>query len=346
MASNDRPNSRRSSSYLPLVTGATGLVGSHVVDNLLAKGIKVRAVARSKQKADLFLAARPQFASQLDFFFIDDLNTPGIFNDAVKGIDGIIHIASPLKYDVDDYEKDLILPAIQGVRSVLEASLNSGVRRVVFTSSFGAVLDMAREEAVPWVYSSNDWNPITFKQAIASTATPQDAYRASKTIAEQEAWKFVNERKPQFDLVTLCPSMVFGPLAKAPKFTGDLNESNRLLWKVASSGPSAPLPPCRFNFWIDVRDLAELHVQSLRNESCGGKRYVPVAPEPFTYQMASEIMADAFPPLRGKVSTGTQEVKTHIQSDRAPVERDFPTIKFRTFRETVVDFVNQVGALA
>ncbi|KAI1399030.1 dihydroflavonol-4-reductase [Hypoxylon fuscum] len=329
-----------------LVTGATGLVGSHVVDNLLRRGIKVRAVARSKQKADLFLAARPEFVSQLDFFFIDDLNTPGVFRDAVKGIDGVIHIASPLNYDVESYENDLILPAIQGVRSVLDAALQSGVKRVVLTSSFGAVLDMARPESLPWVYSSKDWNPITFKEATAPTATPQDAYRASKTIAEQEAWKFVEEKKPQFDLVTLCPSMVFGPLANSPSSIQDLNESNRQLWKVASSGPNAPLPPCRFNFWIDVRDLAEIHVQSLINESCGGKRYVPVAPEPFTYQMASEVISEVFPSLHGQISSGVQEVKTHISADRGPVEKDFPTVKFRSFRETVVDFVNQVSILS
>jgi uncharacterized protein YbjT (DUF2867 family) len=69
-------------------------VGSHVVDNLLSKGIKVRAVARSKQKADDFLAARPNYTAKLDFYFIEDLTTPGAFDDAVKDVDGIIHIAS------------------------------------------------------------------------------------------------------------------------------------------------------------------------------------------------------------------------------------------------------------
>jgi uncharacterized protein YbjT (DUF2867 family) len=65
-----------------------------VVDNLLSKGIRVRAVARSKQKADAFLAARPGHASLLDFYFIEDLITPGAFDDAVKDVDGVIHIAS------------------------------------------------------------------------------------------------------------------------------------------------------------------------------------------------------------------------------------------------------------
>ncbi|KAI1637000.1 dihydroflavonol-4-reductase [Biscogniauxia mediterranea] len=329
-----------------LVTGATGLVGAHVVDNLLRKGIKVRAVARSKRKADLMKAARPQYASLLDFYFIDDLNTPGVFDDAVKDVDGIIHIASPLNYTVQDYEKELILPAIQGVRSIMEASTNTDVKRVVMTSSFGAVLDMTKEESLPWTYSSQSWNPISYGEASAPSATPQDAYRGSKTYAEKEAWKFISEKKPQFDLVTLCPSMVFGPLADSPSSAQELNESNKLLWRVASGGSSQSLPPCRFNFWIDVRDLAEIHVQALVTPSAGGKRYVPVAPEPFTYQMASEIISEAFPSLRGNISSGVQEVKTHIKVDRDSMKEDFSTIRYKKFRETVVDFIGQINALS
>lgn len=77
-----------------LVTGGTGLVGAHVVDNLLNRGIRVRAVARSKAKAERMLQARPQHANLLDFSFIDDLTSPGAFDEAAKGIDGVIHIAS------------------------------------------------------------------------------------------------------------------------------------------------------------------------------------------------------------------------------------------------------------
>ncbi|KAI5926924.1 dihydroflavonol-4-reductase [Camillea tinctor] len=321
-----------------LVTGATGFVGAHVVDSLLRKGIKVRAVARSKKKADLMKAARPQYTSLLDFYFIDDLNTPGIFDDAVKDVDGIIHVASPLNYSVHDYEKELILPAIQGVRSIMEASVDTKVKRVVMTSSFGAVLDMTKEESLPWTYSSESWNPISYGEASAPNATPQEAYRGSKTFAEKEAWKFISEKKPQFDLVTLCPSMVFGPLVDSPSSVQELNESNKVLWRVVSGGQSQPLPPCRFNFWIDVRDLAEIHIQALVTQSVGGKRYVPVAPEPFTYQMASEIVSEVFPSRRDKVSSGVQEVKTHIKVDQSLMNENFPTIKYRTFRETVVDF--------
>lgn len=206
-------------------------------------------------------------------------------------------------------------------------------------------MDMDKDLNLPYTYTSQDWNPVTFEGAADPTATPQHAYRGSKTLAEKEAWKFVEEKKPQFDLVALCPAMVFGPQANAPKSIQDVSESNRLLWKVASGGPSEPLPPCPFNFWIDVRDLAEIHVQALLNEACGGKRYVPVAPELFTHQMTSEIMSAEFPSLKGKIVSGIQEARPHIKVDLEPVEKDFPGFKFRTYKEMVVDFTNQIASI-
>ncbi|KAL1874988.1 hypothetical protein Plec18167_005656 [Paecilomyces lecythidis] len=248
----------------------------------------------------------------------------------------------PLKYDFEDNERSLVIPAINGVRSIMKASLNSGIRRIVLTSSFGSVLNMGRPEELPWKYTSEDWNPITYAEAVSPNATAQDAYRGSKTIAEQEAWKFVKEWNPQFDLVTLCPSMVFGPLATPPTSLRDLNESNMMLWKVASGGPSQPLPPCRFNFWIDVRDLAEIHVQALLVQAAGGKRFIPVSPDPFTYQKASEIISEFFKSSKSKVSSGVQEVKTHISVDMGPVQEYFPNVKYTPFATTVIDLMNQI----
>lgn len=64
------------------------------MDNLLNRGVRVRAVARSRTKAEQMLKARPQFKKLLDFYYIDDLTSKGVFDDAVRGIDGVIHIAS------------------------------------------------------------------------------------------------------------------------------------------------------------------------------------------------------------------------------------------------------------
>lgn len=88
-----KPISNSIFSYV-LVTGATGFIGAHVVDNLLNRGMRVRAVARSRGKAKFMLESRSKYASQLEFFFIDDLATPSVFDEALKGVDGVIHVAS------------------------------------------------------------------------------------------------------------------------------------------------------------------------------------------------------------------------------------------------------------
>ncbi|KAF7562895.1 hypothetical protein G7046_g1238 [Stylonectria norvegica] len=313
------------------------------MDNLLQKGIRVRAVVRSKAKAERLLSSRKKYSRQLTFYYIDDLTTQGVFDEAVDGIDGVIHIASPLNYNVADKEKELVIPAIQGVQSILDASLGSSVKRVVMTSSFGAVLDMERAESTPYTYSPSDWNPITYSEAISPDATPQDAYRGSKVFAEQGAWDFMKKNTPQFDLVTLCPSMVFGPVAGPLHSPQDLNESNSILWRVATGGTSQQLPPARFNFWIDVRDLAEIHIQALFSQNAGGKRFLPVAPEKFNYEIASKIMAEEFPTLGvdGRIVSGTQKIKDHVNADTA-MNGSFPDMKYRTFRETVKDLIGQI----
>lgn len=81
-------------SRLILVTGATGFIGAHIVDELLRRGYRVRATARSQPKGEVMRLARLEFADKLEFVTVGDLAAPGVFDDAVSGVDGIIHCAS------------------------------------------------------------------------------------------------------------------------------------------------------------------------------------------------------------------------------------------------------------
>lgn len=81
-------------SQLILVTGATGFIGAHIVDTLLSRGLSVRGATRSLSKGYAMIKARPQYAGKLEFVQIDDFENPGGLEDAVKGVDGVIHTAS------------------------------------------------------------------------------------------------------------------------------------------------------------------------------------------------------------------------------------------------------------
>lgn len=76
------------------MTGATGFIGAHVVDVLLSRGIRVRGATRSLAKGDAMIKARPQYADKLDFVQIEDFEKLGVFDEAVKDVDGVIHVAS------------------------------------------------------------------------------------------------------------------------------------------------------------------------------------------------------------------------------------------------------------
>ncbi|KAK2756963.1 hypothetical protein FQN54_004931 [Arachnomyces sp. PD_36] len=328
-----------------LVTGATGFIGAHVVDNLLKRGLRVRGATRSLQKGGQMKAARPEYASKLDFVQVEDFtNVGGVFDGLLQDINAVIHVASPLTYTITDNEKELILPAINGVKSILSASAQPGskVQRIVITSSFASVIDINKPTDPTFTYTSSHWNPLTYEESISPNTSPVVAYRGSKKFSELAAWEFVEREKPNFDIVTLCPPMTFGPIVHPVADTSQLNDSNAVLWSIAQGAD--PLPVARVSAWIDVRDLAEAHVQALLTPEVGGKRYVVASPEPFSYQFAADIMKDEFEWARGVVAKGEDEgarPSASYKLDGGAVTRDMG-VEYRAFRESVVDFVRQV----
>ncbi|ORY60781.1 NAD dependent epimerase/dehydratase [Pseudomassariella vexata] len=322
-----------------LVTGAAGFIGAHVVDTLLGRGFRVRGTTRSLSKGDAMIKARPQYSSQLDMVQIVDFENVGVFKAVIRDIDAVIHVASPFTYDTKDNEKELIIPAINGVKSILEASAGSKVQRIVITSSFASVIDINRRTPPYFTYTADDWNPLTYEEAADPSSSAVIAYRGSKKFSELEAWNFIKEKKPQFDIVTLCPPMTFGPVVHPVSKVEDLNESNAMLWKVASG--ANPMPVSRVPFWIDVRDLAQAHVEALLRPEVRNKRFTTTAPERFSYGLAARIMVDKFPWVKGQVMESVQPLDGSYGLDGETAAKCLG-FSYRRFKETVEDLIEQV----
>jgi nucleoside-diphosphate-sugar epimerase len=243
-----------------------------------------------------------------------------------------------LTYDTKDNEKELIIPAINGVKAILEASAKAKIRRVVLTSSFASVMNVDRKAPPYFTYTGEDWNQLTYEEAAAPTTPAHIAYRGAKKFAEKAAWDFVREQKPSFDLVTLCPSMTFGPVVHPVAGADALNESNAMLWKVAGG---QPLPTARVPFWIDVRDLAAAHVEALLRPDAGGKRFIPGPEERFSYDLAAGIIEDHFEWAKGRVQRVEQDIDESHGMDGNTTARELG-LRYTSFRDTVVDLVSQV----
>lgn len=97
-------------------------------------------------------------------------------------------------------------------------------------------------------------------------------------MAEKAAWEFVETQKPLFDLVALNPPLVFGPLKHHDPSLARINTSNqRILDIIQGRFAQRPLPPTGVFLWVDVRDVAKLHVRAIEEHVAGGQRLLVAA---------------------------------------------------------------------
>ncbi|VUC29006.1 unnamed protein product [Clonostachys rosea] len=276
-----------SSGKLILVTGANGFIATHIVQSLLQSGYRVRGAVRSQTSADATLKTFPESSQSLSVVIVPDMTVPGAFDEAVKGVDAVLHTASPFKLDVKDNETELLVPAIKGTEVLLGsvAAHGAAVKRVVITSSFAAMVNLTKGLWPGHTYNESDWNEVTYE--YAKTTDAGTAYVASKALAEKAAWDFVRERKPQFDLTVLCPPMVFGPAVHSVSFSA----MNIAAWDINRffSGELEDVPDTGYWGFVDVRDLAKAHVRALEVPEAGNERFFIVGGR-YSYQQTADVL--------------------------------------------------------
>ena len=237
-----------------LVTGATGFVAAEIVRQLLEAGYSVRGTTRNVTQAvqDGHLTDLPGAAERLELVEAD-LVEPGAFDEAVVGCEYVIHTASPYVLDVEDPQRDLVDPAVQGTLSVLEsAAKTTAVKRVVLTSSFAAVSGGAKDG----IWTEKDWN--------TTSSLDSGAYAYSKTMAEKVAWQFVDDNDVPFDLVVINPTGVLGP-----SIVSRVNQTHQIFVSMAH-GEYPGIIGIEFPF-VDVRDVAMAHIKAMENPDAGGR---------------------------------------------------------------------------
>lgn len=162
----------------------------------------------------------------------------GAFDEAVKGVVAIEHTASPFHFKAKKPD-DVIIPAVHGTRAVLQSALKFGtdVKRFVLTSSWAAIEEVRPEGRV---YTEDDWNQLSIDQVkgMGDNTPPSASYRASKSLAEKAAWIFVEQHKSEigFDLVSMCPPLIYGPVLQEMHSVASLNTSMELWYQAVILG--------------------------------------------------------------------------------------------------------------
>jgi dihydroflavonol-4-reductase len=234
-----------------LVTGASGLIGSHIVLALLAQGQKVRALTRDVQKSiSLFhkLIGHYQISTSVTDsidWFEGDLRNISIYDSLLEDIDGIFHCAGLISTSPQD-RKEMIDLNVRCTADLVNYCLNLKIKWFGYISSV-ATLGPNPEGLVDEDYF--------WKQD-----KKQSAYSVSKYLAEQEVWRAKEEGLPVF---IFNPSVVIGPGASTSNFAKLLQRMKRGLpfYLKGSTG------------FVDVRDLAMFCIlQWQKNEQ--GKRVI------------------------------------------------------------------------
>lgn len=151
----------------------------------------------------------------------------GAFDEVVKDVDAIEHLASPFHFTAVD-PSEIIDPAVAGTKSILESTRKFGtkVKRIVVTSSIAAVLNTLPH---PAVFDETSWNDSAVEECKTKgkDAAPVAKYRASKTLAERAGWEFMAQYKGSlpFDMVAINPPYVYGPFLHEVDKPENLNQS-------------------------------------------------------------------------------------------------------------------------
>ncbi len=184
-----------------LVTGGTGLVGSHLLYKLVKKGYKVRATYRSNKKIDAAKHVFSYYTTKVDDLFSKiewveaNINDIPALTEVFKDIKKVYHCAALVSFDPNDYHT-LRSVNIEGTANIVNLCLANNIEKLCYVSSIAAI---GHGEPGDTIINENiNWIP----------EEDHNVYAITKYGAEIEVWRGVQEG---LDAVIVNPGFIFGP---------------------------------------------------------------------------------------------------------------------------------------
>ncbi|KAJ0966967.1 hypothetical protein J5N97_023884 [Dioscorea zingiberensis] len=230
------------------VTGAGGYIASWLVKALLMNGYNVRGSVRDPEdkKKNGHLKGLEGAEERLTLYKADVMDFESL-RSAFDGCRGVFHVASP----------DKIKVAVEGTKNVMNAAADVGVRRVVFTSSIGAV-HMNPYRSPDAVLDEGCWSDLQY------CARTKNWYCYGKTLAEIMAMDVAKKRG--LDLLVVVPPPTVGPMLQASMATSNF----RVLAYITGKKKTYPNEVMSL---VDVRDIAQAQLLVYENPKASGRYF-------------------------------------------------------------------------
>lgn len=250
-----------------LVTGATGLIGSHLVLRLIAQGQEVKALYRKETNKERVKKVfeyyhKSSFFEKISWVQGDVLDIPSL-SEAFLDVTYVYHCAALISFDPNDEEK-LRKTNIEGTANIVNFCIDFKIKKLCYVSSIAALGDLAAHETI--ITEETEWNPETH----------HSDYAISKYGAEMEVWRGYQE---ELDVVIVNPGVILGPLFWE-EGSGDIYKKVRNGLSFYTNGGTG---------FVAVNDVVVVMI-SLMNSSIVGQRFVLTA-ETFTYENLTKIIA-------------------------------------------------------
>ncbi len=241
------------------VSGGSGYIALHCIARLIQKGYfvktSIRSLSRKKEVVDS-ISKVVDCDGKLEFCQLDLLKDDG-WNDALDECEYVLHTASPVSLLLSNNPDDLIKPAVNGLERCLNSAVKNNIKRFVMTSSFSAIGAGSKEKEL----DDTNWTDINNPNI--------SPYDISKTKAEMFLWEYVSklDKSKNIEVCSINPVIVVGP-----SLSKDIGVSNTVVKKILDG--SSPMVP-RFGVnLVDVKDVADMHIEAMINPKAAGKRFL------------------------------------------------------------------------
>lgn len=256
----------------------------------------------------------------------------------------VLHIASPLANPTENYERDIIQPAIHGTNGILYSALKvPSVKRVVITASQASVTShegMSGQSQTVWTPDHREPNPKGPYTHVF------EAYSASKVLAFNATLDFIEKEKPHFTVINVMPSFVIGKneLAKTKKEA--LGGTNGIGLQVLFGAQNDDGMPATS---VHVDDVAFVHVASLDPKIEGNRNFATTSGglAGIHWDDAIEIVQKHFPEevRKGVFPLGGHVTDKQVKYDASKTEEVFD-FKFKSFEEQIVSAAGWYAEIA